>query len=65
MSFDPGSFEPLSHAIILKPVEKDNFMITGSDEIEMAGEEARFELDKNGQAKRVCWGATYADRFTY
>lgn len=62
IGFDPNSFEPLSHAVILKPVKKDVFKMTGSDEVEGAGELAYFELDKEGKAQRVRWGATYSDR---
>lgn len=62
ISFDPNSFEPLSHAAVLKPVNKDCFVMTGSDEIEGAGELAIFELGQDGQAKRVRWGAIYSDK---
>ena len=37
IGFDPNSFEPLSHAAVLKPVKTNVFEITGSDEVEVAG----------------------------
>ncbi|OGV97599.1 hypothetical protein A2W24_06180 [Microgenomates group bacterium RBG_16_45_19] len=62
IGFYPNSFEPLSRAVILKPIKKDVFEMTGSDEVEGAGELAYFNLDKNNQVNRVRWGATYSDR---
>jgi hypothetical protein len=63
ISFDPGSFEPLAHAAILEPIEANDFLVTGSEEIQQAGELASFDMGKDGVANRVRWGATYADRF--
>ncbi len=65
VTFNPSLFYPLSHAAILTPVKKDTFMITGSEEVENAGELAKFELNKQSTARRVQWGATFADILTY
>ena len=56
--FDPNALEPLSHASILEPVKENEFLIKGSDEVEIAGELAKYQETKKG--KRFRWGAAYS-----
>ncbi|MDO8610888.1 MAG: serine hydrolase domain-containing protein [bacterium] len=65
VSFNPSSFEPLSHITILEHIKNNTFLIKGSDEVENAGELAYFEFDKNQNSKKVRWGATYANILKY